>query len=139
MVHSWFRATLDNWIPNCSLRCQRILYLVLLKLQTSLTAFKCRITDNSNPKNLFDGPHESRLNHTIDSCLAHQWKSTWMVSGPHKRSQSQKTKSWKSTVHSVSGRPSTGSGRLGTLGNQDVDSQVDPLFNVPGRPPDLVG
>ena len=139
MVHSWFRVISDNCIFNCSLRCQRMLYLVLLKLRTSLTTFKGRIIDNSNPKNLFGGPHGSRLSHTINSCFAHQWKSIWMVNEPHKRSQSQKTASWKITVHSVLGRPSTGSSRPGTLGNQDVDSQADPLFSVPSRPLGLVG
>ena len=59
--------------------------------------------------------------------------------GPTVNHNLRKLKAGKTTVHSISSQPSTGSGRPGTLGNQDVDSQVDPLFSVPGQPLGLVG
>ena len=105
-----------------------MIYLVLLKLRTSLTTFKVRISDNSNPKNPFGGPHESRLSHTIDSCLAHQWKSIWMVNGPTIDQTSEPTKVWNFTLHSVSGRHHPQGCRPGTM---DVDPQVDILAVSP--------
>ena len=62
-----------------------------------------------------------------------------MINGPYERSQLQKLKAGKPIVHNVPGRPGTGSSRPGTLERQGVDSQVDPLCSVPGRPPGLGG
>ena len=60
-----------DWIPNCSLRCPKIVNLMLLRLWTPWTTIKGRIIDDSNPKTSIGGPHESRLSHAIDSCVAY--------------------------------------------------------------------
>ena len=48
-----------------------MIILVLLKLWTPWATIKGRIIDDSNPKTSIGGPHESRLSHAIDSCVAH--------------------------------------------------------------------
>lgn len=91
-----FRSMSVNLISKRSFRCQG--YCVWCSRSYGHLQQCLRLESKSNQyiRPYFSGPHESRLSHTIDSCLVYQWKSILMVNRSYNISESQKLQSLKS-------------------------------------------